>query len=227
MKNFIYIIWFYKIFILCGYPVIIIFKLLDYTRKSHCTLQNVNVPNVIWKRKNWTGNLSRYDRNNLVFIDESGINTNLARIYGRAAGGKRCNDKVPLNTTILSSVKYNGKTAYTVYQGGTTSSKFADYLKNVLAPTLHEGDIAIMDNMRTHHSKEVKKVIAGLKINVVYLPPYSPGFNPIEKMWSKIKSVLRKLKARDLNNLPEAVRYSFSTVCASDCLGWFNSCFIY
>ena len=191
----------------------------------------MNVPGVIYERKNWIEHLPGYDKNKLVFIDESGVNTDLTRIYGRAIDGKRCAGKVPLNTpqntTILSSVKYNGKTAYTVYQGGTTSSKFADYLKNVLAPTLHEGDIAIMDNMRTHHSKEVKKVIAGLKINVVYLPPYSPGFNPIEKMWSKIKSVLRKLKARDLNNLPEAVRYSFSTVCASDCLGWFNSCFIY
>lgn len=188
----------------------------------------MSVPDVIWKRKNWTENLSRYDKNNLVFIDESGINTDLTRIYGRAAGGERCNDKVPLNTpqntTILSSVRYNGETAYTVYQGGTTSDKFVDYLKNVLAPTLQEGDIVIMDNMRTHHSKEVKKVIADLKINVVYLPPYSPDFNPIEKMWSKIKSILRKLKARDLDTLPEAVAYAFSKICVFDCIGWFRSC---
>ena len=191
----------------------------------------MNVPDVIWKRKNWTENLSRYDKNNLVFIDESGVNTDLTRIYGRAAGGTRCVDKVPLNTpkntTILSSIRLNGETTYTSYQGGTTSDKFADYLQNVLAPTLQEGDIVIMDNMRTHHSKEVKKVIADLKINVVYLPPYSPDFNPIEKMWSKIKSVLRKLKVRILEDLPDAIKYSFSKVCASDCLGWFNACFIY
>ena len=73
----------------------------------------MNVPDVIWKRKNWTENLSRYDKNNLVFIDESGVNTDLTRIYGRAAGGTRYVDKVPLNTpkntTILSSIRLNGK----------------------------------------------------------------------------------------------------------------------
>ena len=188
----------------------------------------MNVPDVIWKRKNWTENLSRYDKNNLVFIDESGVNTDLTRIYGRAAGGTRCVDKVPLNTpkntTILSSIRLNGETTYTSYQGGTTNDKFTSYLKNVLAPTLQEGDIIIMDNMRTHHSKEVKKVIEDLKINVVYLPPYSPDLNPIEKMWSKIKSILRKLKARDLDTLPEAVAYAFSKICVFDCIGWFRSC---
>lgn len=191
----------------------------------------MSVPDVVQKRKNWIECLPEYDKNNFVFIDESGVNTDLTRIYGRAIDGERCVDKIPLNTpqntTILSSVRYNGETVYTVYQGGTTSDKFSDYLKNILAPTLHKNDIVVMDNMRTHRSKEVKKVIEELKINVVYLPPYSPDFNPIEKMWSKIKSVLRKLKVRILEDLPDAIKYSFSKVCASDCLGWFNACFIY
>jgi len=156
------------------------------TRKNHYTLQSVNVPGVIYERKNWMGHLPGYDKNKLVFIDESGVNMDLTRIYGRAIDGKRCAGKVPLNTpqntTILSSVRYTGETVYTVYQGGTTSDKFAGYLKNKPAPGLHKDDIVIMDNMRTHHSKEVKKIIEELKINVVYLPPYSPGFNPIEKM---------------------------------------------
>ena len=191
----------------------------------------MNVPGVIYERKNWIEHLPGYDKNKLVFIDESGVNTDLTRIYGRAIDGKRCAGKVPLNTpqntTILSSVRYNGKTVYTVYQGGTTSDKFAGYLKNILAPDLHKDDIVIMDNMRTHHSKEVKRIIEELKINVVYLPPYSPDFNPIEKMWSKIKSVLRKLKVRVLESLPDAIKYSFSKVCEADCQGWFHSCFIY
>lgn len=72
--------------------------------------------------------------------------------------------------------------------------KFIDYLKNVLAPTLHECDIIVMDNMRTHHSKAFKEVINKLKINVIFLLSYSPNFNPIEKMWSKMKSVLHNLK---------------------------------
>ena len=84
------------------------------------------------ERKNWIECLPEYDKNNFVFIDESGINTDLTRIYGRAIDGERCIDKVPLNTpqntTILSSVRYNGETVYTVYQGGTTSDKFSDYI---------------------------------------------------------------------------------------------------
>ena len=197
-------------------------------RKNHCTLLSVTVPDVAQKREEWAGHLSGYDKNKLVFPGESGVNTDLTRIYGRAAGRRRCIGKKPLNTpkntTILSSIRLNGETMYTSYQGGTTKDKFIGYLKNVLVPILIKDDIIIMDNMRTYHSKEVKKVIKDLKINVVYLPPYSPDLNPIEKMWSKIKSILRKLKARDLNNLLEAIGYAFSKICVSDCIGWFHSC---
>lgn len=188
----------------------------------------MNVPDVAQKREDWAEQLPDYDKNKLVFLDESGINTDLTRIYGRSVGGNRCVDKTPLNTpkntTVLSSIRLNGQTAYTTYQGGTNKDKFIDYLKNVLAPTLKDGDIVIMDNMRTHHAKAVRQVIDNLKINVIYLPPYSPDFNPIEKMWSKIKSILRKLKTRDLEALPDAVEYAFSKICSSDCLGWFASC---
>jgi transposase len=80
--------------------------------------------------------------------------------------------------------------------------------------------------MRTHRSKSVKKVIDDLNLNVIYLPPYSPDFNPIEKMWSKIKSILRKLKIRALSELKSGVQTAFSKVTADDCKGWFSSCFI-
>lgn len=93
----------------------------------------------------------------------------------------------------------------------------------MLAPTLAPDDIVVMDNMRTHHSKAVKKVINELQINVIYLPPYSPDFNPIENMWSKIKAILRKLKVRVLSELPSAINLAFSFVSQSDCLGWFSA----
>lgn len=130
----------------------------------------------------------------------------------------------PVNTTIVSSVRLNGETAYTSYQGGTTKDKFIDYLKNVLAPTLQEGDMVVMDNLQTHHSSAVKEVLENLNIKVFYLPPYSPDLNPIEKMWSKIKSILKKLKIRDFDALPKAIAYAFSKICSSDCSGWFGSC---
>lgn len=187
-----------------------------------------NVPDVIEKREHWKTDISEYDINHLVFLDESGVNTNMSRIYGRAVGGNRTEDKIPLtrskNTTILSSVRLNGETAYTIYQGGTTKEKFTTYLKDVLIPTLHEGDVVIMDNMRTHCSNEVKKVFNDANISFLYLPPYSPDFNPIEKMWSKVKSILRMLKEREPSLLSSAIHKAFQKISPSDCIGWFGSC---
>ena len=81
-----------------------------------------------------------------------------------------------------------------------------------------------MDNMRTHHAKDVQKVVKELKMNVIFLPPYSPDFNPIEKMWSKIKSILRKLRSRTLTELSESIKQAFLKITVSDCYGWFSSC---
>ena len=80
-----------------------------------------------------------------------------------------------------------------------------------------------MDNMRTHHSKAVKAVIEELKINVIYLPPYSPDLNPIEMMWSKIKAILRKMKIRILSELDSSINFAFSQITPSNCLGWFSA----
>ena len=189
----------------------------------------MNVPDVKMKRKKWIENISDYDKEKLVFIDESGVNTDMARIYGRSKKGTRSVDKTPLNTpvntTILSSVRLNGETCYTTYSGGTTGKKFVDYLENMLIPTLNDGDIIVMDNMRSHHVKEVEEVISKSEkqLTLLYLPPYSPDFNPIEMMWSKIKSVLRMLKTRISDLLPDSIKTSFSKVLPSDCIGWFSA----
>jgi transposase len=189
----------------------------------------VNVPDVRDKRKNWTENISDYDKEKLVFLDESGVNTNMTRIYGRALGGARSVDKAPLNTplntTILSSIRINGETSYTTYSGGTTKDKFVEYLKNILIPALHDGDIIVMDNMRSHHVKEVSEIINNSEkhLTLLYLPPYSPDFNPIEMMWSKIKSVLRMIKIRNFSMLQNAIKTAFSKITSSDCVGWFSA----
>lgn len=190
----------------------------------------MNVPDVAQKRTQWLENLSGFDKNKLVFIDESGVNTDLTRIYGRSFGGTRCVDNVPLstptNTTILSSIRLNGATAFTTYFGGTTAEKFLYYLENILIPTLKKGDIIVMDNMRSHHVKAVREVIENADMNLLYLPPYSPDFNPIENMWSKIKAVLRRMKVRNLSELPDAINMAFSSVSQSDCSGWFSAAFM-
>lgn len=200
-----------------------------FIRKNLYTLLSVNVPDVRDKRKNWTENISDYDKEKLVFLDESGVNTNMTRIYGRALGGARSVDKAPLNTplntTILSSIRINGETSYTTYSGGTTKDKFVEYLKNILIPALHDGDIIVMDNMRSHHVKEVSEIINNSEkhLTLLYLPPYSPDFNPIEMMWSKIKSVLRTMKIRDISMLTNAIKTAFLKITSSNCVGWFSA----
>lgn len=168
------------------------------------------------------------DANHLVFPDESGVNTDMTRHYARSKKNERAVDSTPVNTpcntTILSSVRLNGKICYTVYYGGTTQERFAEYLKAMLIPTLSKTDIIVMHNMRSHHAKIVKQVLDESRINDLYLPPYSPDLNPIEKMWSKLKAYLRKEKVRIASELPPAIERAFSTVRASDCLGWFRSC---
>ena len=162
----------------------------------------MTAPDVVQKRNEWLENIDSYDADTLVFLDESGVNIDMTRRYGRAVGKARAVDKTPestpTNTTILSSVRLNGDTAYTTY----------------------------MDNLRSHHVKAVAEVLAKAEVKLLYLPPYSPDFNPIEKMWSKIKSILRKLKARTLDALPDAIETAFSAVHPSDCMGWFKSCFV-
>ena len=190
--------------------------------------QSVVAPDVVQKRNEWKKEISKTDADKLVFLDESGVNIDMTRHYGRAIAKERVVDHAPENTptstTILSSIRSDGSTVYTTYQGGTTGDRFVEYLENFLIPTLHEGDIVIMDNMRSHHIKKVAEVLHKAKMHLLYLPPYSPDFNPIEKMWSKIKAVLRKLKVRSACLLDDAIKYAFSCVIQSDCVGWFNSC---
>ena len=183
---------------------------------------------MVQKRNEWVQMISETDSDKLVFLDESGVNTNMTRHYGRAVGKARAVDhapeNTPTNTTILSSIRLNGEIAYTTYSGGTTGDRFVDYLEKVLIPTLHEGDIVIMDNMRSHHVKKVAEILQKAKMKPLYLPPYSPDFNPIEKMWSKMKTIMRKMKIRDSTLLPNAVKKALGYVRISDCKGWFRSC---
>lgn len=121
-----------------------------------------------------------------MLLDESGVNINITRHYACSPKSERAVDNTPLNTpsntTILYSVWLSGETAYTIYPGGTTANRFAEYLKSTLHPTLSKTDIIVMDNMRFHHAGIVIKVLEEEGIPYLYLPPYNPDLNPIEKM---------------------------------------------
>jgi transposase len=155
----------------------------------------VQAKRIKWKELNWEA-----EQYNLVFLDESGVNIDMTRRYGRAIGKARVHCSAPLNTpmsqTVLASVRLNGQITYTMYSGGTTGERFLDYLKNVLIPTLHRGDIVVMDNMRSHHVKGVKEALRAAGVIPLYLPLHSPDLNPIEMLWSKMKAILRKWGCR-------------------------------
>lgn len=172
--------------------------------------------------------MKHVDIKKLVFIDESGVQNNMTRNYGRSIGGKRLHEAVPGKTwdttTVISSIRYDGLVAPMTIKGPIDSEVFKTYVSKILCPTLNNGDMVIMDNLPTHKVPGVVELIEGAGAEVVYLPPYSPDFNPIEKMWSKIKSVLRKIKARSKIELNEAFSVAFDDVTPSDAHGWFKSC---
>lgn len=168
------------------------------------------------------------DISKLVFLDESGVNTNMSRLYARAQGGKRANDAVPLNTgvstTMLSSVRASGEKVYTTFSGAVNGERFKKYLRELLIASLRPGDIVIMDNLRSHKVDDVAQLIASAGAVILYLPPYSPDLNPIEQMWSKIKAFLRMAKARTVDALLAAIPFAFAAVSVSDISGWFAAC---
>ena len=180
------------------------------------------------KRKAWNGIISGFSTNNLVFLDESGCNTDMTRRYAYSLGGSRAVDSAPLskprNTTILSSIQLDGIFHYTTFSGGTTVEHFKHYLKDILLPHLNGNSVLVMDNMKSHHAKAVKNLLDSSGIRYIYLPPYSPDLNPIEKLWSKVKAFLRKFKARTLDALPNAIQNAFHAVTVSDCSGRFRFC---
>lgn len=177
------------------------------------------------KRVQWKENIKPEQLEHLVFLDESGVNTNLTRLYGRNLSSKRVIDHAPLNTpkstTVLSSIRLTGEKAFTTYTGGTTGERFITYLRDILIPTLRPGDIVVMDNMRSHHVEAVGELLRKNGMLPLYLPPYSPDLNPIEMMWSKMKAILRKWKIRRPEELQDAIQQALALVAPDDVRHWF------
>lgn len=173
-----------------------------------------------WK-ESITPDLSKH----LVFLDESGVNIDLIRRYGRATSNNRVVDSSPLNTprtrTVLAAMRMDGAIIPTTYEGGTTGDIFVNYLKETLLPSLKPNDIIVMDNLKSHHVAAVAQVLADSGHKALYLPPYSPDFNPIEMLWSKMKTILRKWRIRIKTRLPVMILKALSMISAEDCQAWF------
>ena len=126
--------------------------------------------------------------------------------------------------TMLSSIRSDGHTESIVFQGSLNKNIFEAYVEKVLAPSLRPGDIVVMDNLSAHNSQKVENIINSCHAELRFLPPYSPDLNPIEKMWSKVKQILRGLMAHTEDSLFAAIGTALSQVTAADACGWYGSC---
>jgi transposase len=161
----------------------------------------------------------------LVFIDETGASTKMARRYGRALRGERCRAPVPhghwKTTTLVGALRLEGMTAPMVLDGAMHGAAFLAYVEQVLAPTLIPGDIVIMDNLPAHKPAAVRRAIEAAGSELRFLPPYSPDFNPIEMAFSKLKAFLKKTAARTVNDLWDAIAIGIDTFTPTECQNYF------
>jgi transposase len=184
-----------------------------------------DIPRVQAERMLYRDLSATLDLRRVKFIDESGINLAMTRLYGRAPRGERALGSAPQNygqnVTILGALSCTGLEAVMTIEGATDADVFRAYVREVLCPTLREGDLVIADNLSAHKAAGVQEAIAASGARLLYLPPYSPDLNPIERCWAKIKTFLRAAKARTREALDAAVMHALATVTESDARAWF------
>ena len=161
------------------------------------------------------------DPKRLVFIDETGATTKMTRLYGRAPRGQRLVDKVPhghwKTTTFICGLRYDRVTAPFVLDGPMDGPHFLAYVEQILAPTLKKGQIVFLDNVSTHKVDGVEEAIKARGACAVFLPAYSPDLNPIEQLFARLKSFLRKIKARTVEKLWSAITSFLKEVSKDEC----------
>ncbi|MEM9398662.1 MAG: IS630 family transposase [Verrucomicrobiota bacterium] len=180
------------------------------------------------KRLQWKWDQLIWNPQKLVFLDETGVNTKMTRLYGRAFRGERCHDQVPYghwnSSTFLAALRYNALTAPLLVDGAMDGEMFVSYIIQHLCPTLSKGDIVICDNLPAHKVKGVREAIEAAGAELVYLPAYSPDLNPIEMAFAKFKALLRQAAKRTWDELVEAVVASFDSFSADECRNFFHHC---
>jgi transposase len=168
-----------------------------------------------------------------VFVDECGTHTSMTRLRARAPKGERAYGRVPRNrgknTTLLASMSVEGMGPSMAVVGSTKKAVFEAYVEQVLAPTLSEGQVVILDNLGAHRGARVREFVEARGCELVFLPPYSPDFSPIEEAFSKIKTLLRKAnlrkaKARTRVALLEAIGRALWAITPQDAVGYFGHC---
>ena len=179
------------------------------------------------RRRDWFDGQFDLDPAKLVFIDETGLSTKMARLRGRAPRGERCRAGVPhghwKTTTFTGALRLTGMTAPFVYDGAMNGQVFLAYVEQVLVPTLAPGDVVVMDNLPAHKAAGVRDAIEAAGANLLYLPPYSPDFNPIENAFSKLKALLRAKAERTIAALWDIVGSLIDLFTPTECANYFRA----
>jgi len=175
----------------------------------------------------WKENQPGLDAARLVFIDETGASTNMARRYGRCAVGERLLCKEPWGhwktITFTGALRLNGMTAPMLLDGPMDGDAFRTYVTRFLAPILQKGDVVVMDNLPSHKVNGIKEAIEATGAKLRYLPAYSPDLNPIEQAFSKIKAMLRKTAARSIIALTKAIRKILNSISPAECSAYLKN----
>jgi transposase len=178
------------------------------------------------RREAWFDLQPDLDPARLVFLDETGTSTKMARLRGRSPRGERCRAAVPhghwKTTTLVAALRLDGLIAPMVLDGAMNGEAFTAYAETLLAPTLSPGDIVIMDNLPAHKVSGARAAIERTGATLMFLPPYSPDFNPIEQAIAKIKALLRKAAARTVHALHAAIASALNTFTPQECTNYFT-----
>lgn len=180
------------------------------------------------RREEFTAKIRTIAPERLIFLDESGVTTSMTRLYARALSGQRIHEATPGGhwkiMTILGAISLRGMIATMTIEAATDTEIFLAYVEQVLCPALRPGDVVVMDNLSSHKVSGVSRLIAAAGAEVLYLPPYSPDLNPIEKAWAKLKQMLRTAKARTKEVLEQAIAEALQLITADNAQAWFRLC---
>jgi transposase len=184
-------------------------------------------PDVSRRRAQWRNYQGLIDPARLIFIDETWAKTNMTRTHGWAPRGARLVDKVPhghwKTSTFLAGLRHDRIAAPCLFDGPINGERFLAYVEQVLVPTLQPGDIVVMDNLGSHKGKAVRRAIRKAGAKLIFLPKYSPDLNPIEQVFSKLKTLLRKAAARTLDALTAAVGQLLERFTQQECINYFTN----
>jgi transposase len=185
-------------------------------------------PDIAAARQQWQTAAPTWDPAHLVFLDETGVTTNLLRRYGRGLRGDRVGDHAPLSrwqtSTFIAGLRVTGLTAPGVIDGAMDGDSFLAYVAQILVPTLVPGDIVIADNLAAHHVEGVQPLIEAAGATLRYLPPYSPDLNPIEQCFAKLKGLVRAARCRSIETLWPLLGECVPRFAPTECRNYFRHC---